>query len=114
MASIFSTQNLQTFLRRKYLRPPSRPPGPPGPPARGGRRSPRSPLWVRSPPPSAPDDVGLVSSAMMLLKLRFRSYGRPRPSTWQARQDARLSIDCFTPSLPRVRLRLRRADELPC
>src|SRR5689334_20777682 len=46
MLSIFSTQNLHTFLRRKYLRPPlSRPPGPPG---RGPRRSPRS---GRSPPP---------------------------------------------------------------
>src|ERR1700739_682065 len=43
MASIFSVQNLQTFLRRKNLprppgppdppgRPPGRPPGPPGPP----------------------------------------------------------------------------------
>ena len=28
MESIFSTQNLQTFLRRKNLRPPSRPPPP--------------------------------------------------------------------------------------
>src|ERR1022692_965455 len=42
MASIFSVQNLQTFLRRKnFPRPPGppegRPPGPPGrPPARGG------------------------------------------------------------------------------
>src|SRR5450755_1299291 len=88
MASIFSTQNLQTFLRRKYLRPPSRPPGPPGPPGRGGRRSrspppkERSPLG-RSPPEgrspegrSPPEDdpagaeVDLVSSAMMLLKSR--------------------------------------------
>src|SRR5271163_918275 len=32
MASIFSVQNLQTFLRRKNLRPP--PPGPPGPEGR--------------------------------------------------------------------------------
>src|ERR1700690_2594056 len=77
MASIFSTQNLQTFLRRKYLRPPSRPPGPPG---RGGRRSPRSPPpnegrspEGRSPPAGrSPPELGaavaLVSSAMMLLK----------------------------------------------
>src|SRR5580693_5931867 len=65
MASIFSTQNLQTFLRRKYFRPPgppSRPP--PGPPGReDGRRSPRS---GRSPPED--DSDVLVSSAMMLLK----------------------------------------------
>src|SRR5579863_8792464 len=66
MASIFSTQNLQTFLRRKYLRPPgppSRPP--PGPPGRDGRRSPRS---GRSPPEDDSDD-DLVSSAMLLLKV---------------------------------------------
>src|ERR1700744_1436889 len=31
MESIFSTQNLQTFFRRKTLRPPG-PPDPPGPP----------------------------------------------------------------------------------
>src|SRR5512146_208708 len=76
MESIFSTQNLHTFLRRKYLRPPSR--GPPGPrPGRG------------------PDDVGAaatggagagvsagasavawglcVSSAMLLLQKKFRA-----------------------------------------
>src|ERR1051326_276233 len=47
MASIFSTQNLQTFLRRKYLRPPSRPPGPPGPRPGPPGRGPRP----RSPPP---------------------------------------------------------------
>ncbi len=37
MLSIFSVQNLQTFLRRKNLRPPSRPlpPGRPPPPWRG-------------------------------------------------------------------------------
>src|ERR1700742_204322 len=76
---ICSTQNLQAFLRRKYLRPPgppSRPP--PGPPGRGGRRSPlgRSPPEGRSPPAgrSPPEGrslalaVGLVSSAMMLLQ----------------------------------------------
>src|SRR5713101_5115264 len=62
MASIFSVQNLHTFLRRKNLRPPSR--GPPGPPAeRKGRRSPPPPLAGAS-----PDGVGLVSSAMMLLE----------------------------------------------
>src|ERR1700686_5468485 len=80
MAPIFSTHNLQTFLRRKYLRPPSRPPGPPG---RGGRpsrspnegrcpdgRSPegRSPPAGRSPPELAAR--ALISAAMMLLKNR--------------------------------------------
>src|ERR1700704_648031 len=79
MASIFSTQNLQTFLRRKYLRPPSRPP--PGPPGRGGRRS-RSPNEGRSPdgrsPPAGRSEpelavVALTSSAMMLLKISCQS-----------------------------------------
>src|SRR6478735_3213935 len=78
MASIFSTQNLQTFLRRKYLRPPSRPP--PGPPGRGGRRS-RSPNEGRSPegrsPPAGRSEpataVALDSSAMMLLKINQSS-----------------------------------------
>src|ERR1700752_4021296 len=60
IASIFSVQNLQTFLRRKNLRPPG-PPGPPGPPERG-------------PPERGPDEGGappwgarwyVVSSAML-------------------------------------------------
>src|SRR5579872_4584951 len=71
MSSIFSVQNLQTFLRRKNFRPPpSRggPPGPrPGPPNRG-----------RSPPGLGPDSVrgadcsgALVSSAITLLFARL-------------------------------------------
>src|SRR5690349_17011896 len=67
MASIFSVQNLHTFLRRKNFRPP----GPPGPPSRppgperGGRRSPdRSPDGA----PSLAAGAGLVSSAMLLLQ----------------------------------------------
>src|SRR5271165_6621231 len=80
MASIFSTQNLQTFLRRKNFRPPSR--GPPGPPARPPGRGPRGP---RSPsargallPPSvaaAGAAVFVVSSAMFLL----RAASGPKP-----------------------------------
>src|SRR5258707_14446148 len=59
MASIFSVQNLQTFLRRKYLRPPGPPSRPPPPgPERGGRRSLLGP---------SDEDDGLVSSAIMLL-----------------------------------------------
>src|SRR5208337_595839 len=73
MPSIFSTQNLQTFLRRKNLRPPSR--GPPGPPPgrglRGPLRSGRSPPLRSgrlSPPLDPADPVGaFVSSAIMLL-----------------------------------------------
>src|SRR5579859_2558004 len=70
MSSIFSTQNLQTFLRRKNLRPPSRPP-PPGP------RSPRGPSGL---PPSRPPGLRgtgvelswFTSSAIILLEnLRF-------------------------------------------
>src|ERR1700680_3487463 len=78
MSSIFSTQNLQTFLRRKNLRPPppSRggPPGPrpPPPPPKRGRSPPG-----RSPPGRSPLERGLslgadcsaafVSSAIVLL-----------------------------------------------
>src|SRR5258708_15356465 len=75
MASIFSVQNLHTFLRRKNLRPPSR--GPPGPPAeRKGRRSPPPLAAGRSLPlaGASPDGVGLVSSAMMLLKNQNRRW----------------------------------------
>src|ERR1700678_1373897 len=89
MLSIFSTQNLQTFLRRKNLRPPSRggPPGPrpPPPPPKRGRSPPgRSPLG-RSPKdrgawasrgtgasPAARPAAGagaFVSSAIVLLKI---------------------------------------------
>src|ERR1700741_5211499 len=75
MASIFSTQNLQTFLRRKNSPPPSR--GPPGPPGRGPVRGPRGPP-SRGPPSGRvlgacavaaplPADVLLTSSAMLLL-----------------------------------------------
>src|SRR5205807_3954819 len=79
MFSIFSTQNLQTFLRRKNLRPPSRggPPGPERPPKRGRSppgRSPRGP----SPPDRCPSRGAspagrsaagvLISSAISLLR----------------------------------------------
>src|ERR1700686_5550525 len=76
-ASIFSTQNLQTFLRRKYLRPPSRgPPGPPppGPGPRGGPlRSERSPPLRsgRLSPPPACALGAFVSSAILLLLSKF-------------------------------------------
>src|SRR6478672_10061488 len=73
MASIFSVQNLHTFLRRKNFRPPGPPSRPPGP-ERGGLRSVLRSLLLRSvllrsvllPCPSV--GVGLVSSAIMLLK----------------------------------------------
>src|SRR5258708_28671696 len=69
MFSIFSTQNLQTFLRRKNLRPPSRggPPGPERPPKRDGGRSP--PERGPSPAGRSPVDGVLVSSAIILLHL---------------------------------------------
>src|ERR1700739_2831478 len=73
MSSIFSTQNLQTFLRRKNLRPP-------GPPSRGGPPGPRPPPpnRGRSPPGLPPSLRGglslgaafsgvFVSSAITLL-----------------------------------------------
>src|ERR1044071_6335693 len=76
MSSIFSVQNLQTFLRRKNLRPP--PPSRGGPP--GPRPPPPPPYRGRSPPGRPPSlDRGrslgaaccsgaFVSSAITLLK----------------------------------------------
>src|SRR6202022_569926 len=52
MFSIFSTQNLHTFLRRKNLRPPSRG-GPPGPERLPNRGPERGPSW------RGPSDRGL-------------------------------------------------------
>src|SRR5277367_3215733 len=54
MSAIFSVQNLQTFLRRKNLRPPSRggPPGPDRPPP------PPLPNRGRSPPERGPSPDG--------------------------------------------------------
>src|SRR5580704_3110320 len=65
MSAIFSVQNLQTFLRRKNLRPPSRggppgpdrPPPPPPPPNRG--RSPPE----RGPSPDGRDGRSLTGAA---------------------------------------------------
>src|SRR5208337_1845612 len=54
MSAIFSVQNLQTFLRRKNFRPPSRggPPGPERPPP------PPPPKRGRSPPERGPSPEG--------------------------------------------------------
>src|SRR5205807_1105550 len=80
MFSIFSTQNLQTFLRRKNLRPPSRggPPGPERPPKRDGGRSP--PERGPSPAGRSPDDGVLVSSAIILLHLSAGFFAGLRES----------------------------------
>src|ERR1700733_12309376 len=68
MASIFSTQNLQTFLRRKNLRPP--PPGPLGRPPGGRPPGPEDP----GPEPSGRAVLGalgvLISSAIILLSFQ--------------------------------------------
>src|SRR5580704_17796809 len=72
MFSIFSTQNLQTFLRRKYLRPPSR--GPPGPPpGRGPREGGRWLCPSVAAGASAVAAGAFVSSAMMLLHFVART-----------------------------------------
>src|SRR5579864_9594813 len=81
MSSIFSTQNLQTFLRRKNLRPP--------PPSRGGPPGPRPPPpnRGRSPPGLPPSLRGglslgaacsgaFVSSAITLLFKRRNLWRR--------------------------------------
>src|ERR1700735_3419699 len=79
MSAIFSVQNLQTFLRRKNFRPPSRggPPGPerpppPPPPNRG-----RSPPPERSPKGREGRSVAagaLVSSVITLLLESWPPY----------------------------------------
>src|SRR5258708_3043098 len=88
MSSIFSTQNLQTFLRRKNLRPPppSRggPPGPrppPPPPNRGRSPLGRSPLG-RGRSLGAECSAAFVSSAIILLESlqSFRSFNCSDPS----------------------------------
>src|SRR5712675_1117660 len=56
MSAIFSVQNLQTFLRRKNLRPPSRG-GPPGPERLPNRGPERGPSW------RGPSDRGLSLGA---------------------------------------------------
>src|ERR1700716_3476095 len=72
MFSIFSTQNLQTFLRRKNLRPPSRG-GPPGPERLPNRGPERGPSWRgpsdRGPslgPDASPAGAGVFVSAVIL------------------------------------------------
>src|ERR1700678_4548661 len=64
MASIFSVQNLQTFLRRKNL------PRPPGPPAgRGAPAGRPPPEWPPGPdcpdwPPGPPEDAPLSGALL--------------------------------------------------
>src|SRR5579863_5343232 len=73
MSAIFSVQNLQTFLRRKNLRPPSRggPPGPERPPPPPPPKRGRSPPPERSPKGrdgrSATGAGAFVSSVITLL-----------------------------------------------
>src|SRR5947208_12296697 len=109
MSSIFSTQNLQTFLRRKNLRPP--------PPSRGGPPGPRPPPPLpnrgRSPPERGPSlERGLslgaacsgafVSSAISLLQnLSARMSGasvtavRSQESARKLTPDSRLLTTDF-------------------
>src|SRR6266536_2621413 len=65
MLSIFSVQNLQTFLRRKNLRPPSRP-GPPGRPPGRGPPGPRGPEGRGVLVPSDGVDAGLSGAASLV------------------------------------------------
>src|ERR1700687_2754071 len=71
MLSIFSVQNLQTFLRRKNLRPPSRP-LPPGRPPPGRGPEDRGPEGRAAPSEDAVSDLSgaaclVLSSAITLL-----------------------------------------------
>jgi hypothetical protein len=67
IASIFSVQNLHTFLRRKYFRPPPPPSLPPPGPERGGRRSVAGASVLGA--------VVVVSSAIILLQKIGSSFG---------------------------------------
>src|SRR6202035_4002545 len=84
MSAIFSVQNLQTFLRRKNLRPPSRggPPGPerpPPPPPNLGRSPPeRGPSPAGRDGRSATDTGAFVSSVITLLHKSVLSLRRCR------------------------------------
>src|SRR5580698_9167673 len=76
MSAIFSVQNLQTFLRRKNLRPPSRggPPGPERPPPPNRGRSPDGLNPSRGPSPAGRSGRSLgafVSSGITLLKISY-------------------------------------------
>src|SRR5229473_4019511 len=110
MFSIFSTQNLQTFLRRKNLRPPSRggPPGPERPPKRDGGRSP--PERGPSPAGRSPVDGVLVSSAIILLHLSAGFFAGLRESKIRTPKlvlHTNCRTDCPKPlpeSLPQVRV----------
>src|SRR5579864_819072 len=98
MSSIFSTQNLQTFLRRKNLRPP-------GPPSRGGPPGPRPPPpnRGRSPPGLPPslrggrsldDDCSgaFVSSAITRALLRILCQARKIGARDQGLGASKISI----------------------
>src|SRR4030088_121997 len=106
MFSIFSTQNLQTFLRRKNLRPPSRGGrrGPERPPKRDGGRSP--PERGPSPAGRSPVDGVLVSSAMILLHLSA-GFSPACASQLLARQNSS-HTNCVQCVLSRCRILCRR------
>src|SRR5271170_361594 len=100
MASIFSVQNLQTFLRRKNLRPP----GPPGPPVRGAPE--RGPDDDGAPPSGA--RWGVVSSAivfsiLIISKCEFLSNSRRGPVQFRLIQRSR----------PELQLRRKLQPEQP-
>src|SRR5215472_13472092 len=102
MASIFSVQNLHTFLRRKYLRPPGPPSrGPPGPPDRGGRRS-----ELGACPSVAVVVVGVVSSAMLLLQNSTRVVGPGRGPIRRTEDSSRPSLPVLLRPAPGLRARL--------
>src|SRR5579863_6074998 len=90
MSAIFSVQNLQTFLRRKNLRPPSRggPPGPerpPPPPPNLGRSPPeRGPSPAGRDGRSATDTCAFVSSVITLLHKSALSLRRRRQAAMAA------------------------------
>src|SRR5258708_9472294 len=118
MFSIFSTQNLQTFLRRKNLRPPSRggPPGPERPPKRDGGRSP--PERGPSPAGRSPVDGVLVSSAIILLHLSagfFTGLRKSKTRTPKLSNTKPMPTDCPkpVPESQQAQLRVLRQAPVP-
>src|SRR5277367_118607 len=123
MSAIFSVQNLQTFLRRKNLRPPSRggPPGPERPPPPPPNRG-RSPPPERGPSPDGREGrsatgAALLSSLITLLLVSVAGDQLPVASQngirfLNGRSPTRRVLKRSLPGRPSRALRSRPAQAL--
>src|SRR5690242_6187583 len=116
MSSIFSTQNLHTFLRRKNLRPPpSRggPPGPRPPPPNRGRSPPdRGPSLERGRSLGADCSAAFVSSAIILLFVGRPVLRHPIPCHCERSEEFASAQDLHEP-LRRFSLSPMLSPEFP-